>query len=170
MGSRRHVGWYAAFALVPGLAAVACGDVVCGDHKRSQRATAPRIEEVALAGHIQGDPWSPVFALSFHDSDGDLAAGGGQVYSGSSTKPNDLPLADLFDDGGIDRGATRGILGLALIFSDSVDTGDRAELGFQLLDGSGQRSNCYTVDLLFSVQHAAGEVFPIVSVEQSLDP
>ena len=63
-----------------------------------------------------------------------------------------VELIDLFKGADVDAGAKSGELAVPLRFSENVEDGANATLGVQLVDDEGNRSNCYSLDLEFTVK------------------
>ena len=142
-------------ALLAAVLLAGCGAHAC-PRPGSGAATAPVIDQVTvLRDAVPGDPWELVFEAAFRDADGDLGQGVADVYLDESSKPIELELLDLFRASAVALDSPGGTLTIPLRFSSNVDNGDKVRLGLQLVDEAGQRSNCYALDLDFTVTSLA---------------
>ena len=62
-----------------------------------------------------------------------------------------LNLKDVFRQSGVASNAQSGRIAFPLRFKDSIRDGQKVALGVQVVDQSNLKSNCYSIDLEFSV-------------------
>jgi hypothetical protein len=138
-------------------AAAGCGENSCADVEASDASAAPEVVGVKLLEDaVPGDPWELVFVTRFRDSDGDLGNGRADVYLNDDAPPAiKLPMRDIFRQSALSLGAESGVLTLPLRFSDTVPNGASVQMGLMLVDNAGHKSNCYSMDLKFTVQPVA---------------
>jgi hypothetical protein len=122
-----------------------------GLHPATEDRNAPVLVHVELVEQQVQSPWTLLMALDFTDRDGDLADGNVLVYVGAST-PVVLPLRDAFSTSELSPNATSGRIGLPLFVNQGAVPGDTVlRLGFQLQDARQHYSNCYALDLFYTV-------------------
>jgi hypothetical protein len=133
----------------------ACSDDHCAE-EASGATSAPVLEAFDLLEQLEGDPWTLIFAATFSDADGDLAAGHAELSVNGRASGNQLPLGDIFRQSGLPASARSGRIAFPLRFEDTVEDGAQVWLGMQLVDGARQRSNCAALELGFAVEPVAG--------------
>ncbi len=133
------------------LLCTACDDEHCAE-EQSASDGAPSIEDFELIGQLDGDPWTLIFASSFSDSDGDLAAGAAELHLNGERSGSSVELFDVFRSSGVPATAQTGRIAFPLRFSDSVQDDAEVWLGLQFLDARQQRSNCAALQLHFDVR------------------
>ena len=144
--------FFAAILVAVCLFSTGCGDSACEGFERSATDNAPAITELRLVSQLSGDPWTTIFGVGFTDSNGDLGSGDGHAeFFLNSKSAASVGLTDLFQGGGVEAAARSGELAVPLRFSENVENGASATLGVQLVDDAGNRSNCYSLDLDFTV-------------------
>ena len=141
------------FVAVLGSSALGCGtDAVCASEGDSGVDGAPRLTDFALAGQLEGDPWTIILSADFEDSDGNLGPDGDvELFLGGNFQAPALPVIDAMNAAQVAPDANSGRLAMPVRFSEGVSNGSTAILGIQVVDGSGLRSNCLGVELEFSV-------------------
>ncbi len=147
--------WTVAFVATLALAA-GCGSP-CGDYAASDADNAPRLVGMKLVQRaVPSDPWQLVFVLDFRDKDGDLSGGFAQVFLNGKRHESTVALLEIFRQSALANDATSGQLTLPLRFDESsVSDGAKVELAVQVVDSATLRSNCYSMDLEFSVKTAS---------------
>ncbi len=139
-----------------GLSLGACPGRICGDNEPTDDVNTPVVDNFWVPdSQIPGDPWTVLFGVDFTDPDGDLSAGVAEFFLNSGTSPAVQILSDAFRQSGVTLDETLGTAWMALRFSDTMDDGTNVRLGLQLVDGAGNRSNCYTLELKFDVTPVA---------------
>jgi hypothetical protein len=133
------------------LLAAGCDDEHCAE-AMSETDSAPVIETFELIGQLDNDPWTRIFATSFSDGNGDVGDGLAEFHLNGVKSGSSLELFEVFRSSGVPSGARSGRIAFPLRFSDTVQDGDEAWLGLQLLDASEQRSNCSALRLHFDVR------------------
>lgn len=134
-------------ALLPG-----CGFDACGDAVESTASTAPRLENLRFANQLDGDPWTLVFGAQFVDVDGDLQPGTAEFHLNGATEPSgSFPLESIFRQSALPASAQGGELALTLRLVSPVSDGSDLRVGLRLIDAAGQASNCFPVEVEFSV-------------------
>lgn len=149
---RRRRAW----AVVPLgllLGPTACGGIECRGDAVPVRADAPLILGMGVASQVPSDPWRVVLATDFVDWSGDLSGGNAELYTNHSPAvSNTYALTTLFmSSGGVPSDATSGRFALPVRFAPNTVDGASLHLGTQLVDAAGHRSNCYVLDLTFSL-------------------
>jgi len=131
---------------------IGCDRPTClGLHPASDDRNAPELVHMELLEQSVQSPWTLLMALDFTDRDGDLGDGNVLIYVGAST-PVTLPLADAFRTSELSSDATSGRIGLPLFVNQGAVPGDTVlRLGFQLEDARQHYSNCYAMDLFYTV-------------------
>ncbi|MEO1484032.1 MAG: hypothetical protein AAFU77_18125, partial [Myxococcota bacterium] len=130
----------------------ACGFDACGEAAESTASTAPRLENLRFANQLDGDPWTLVFGAQFTDVDGDLQPGFAEFHLNGATEPSGrFPLESVFRQSALPPDAQGGELALTLRLVRPVDDGSDLRVGLRLIDSAGQPSNCYPVEVEFSV-------------------
>ena len=131
----------------------ACQPAACDDVPYTPQPQGPEIRNLTLLRQNHpDDPWSLVFALDFSDPQG--AVGGGDVHMYVGGKNTTFPLLDYFEQSEVAFDATAGTVAIPLHFSDSVRDASTVPLGMQLVNALALRSNCYALDLKFTVRKA----------------
>lgn len=141
------------FALVWAcLALAACDRPTClGMHPLSDDRNAPSIVHIGLVEQQVQSPWTLLLEVDFTDRDGDVGDGNMLVFVGASS-PVTMPLGEAFATSELDAKATSGRFGLALFVGQGAVPGDTVlRLGFQLQDAHEHYSNCYAMDLFYTV-------------------
>lgn len=134
----------------------ACGFDACGAAAESAAGTAPRVENLRLANQLDGDPSTLVFAARFTDADGDLRDGLAAFHLNGGTDPEvEFSLADVYRQSALSADARGGELALTLRLVQAVDDGSNLRIGLRLIDEAGQPSNCFPLEIEFSVVEAA---------------
>ena len=148
--------------LLGAIVLASCGQDACPNASASSDAAgAPRIEKLWLIDHaMPDDPWALVLALTFRDSKGDLSNGSVSVYVNGHDTPAKLDLLASFRDSALAEDSAAGTLTLPAIRISNVSNGDSVRLGARLTDASGLQSNCYSLDLDFSVTAAVNRLPP----------
>jgi hypothetical protein len=137
-------------------AGVGCGDAHCGGKAGSNGDRAPVIEKFfVLDQQVPGDPWTVLYGVDFTAPEGTLGNGQAEFFLNNDNTPTTQELADAFRQSGVALTETTGSLWMALRFASDVKDGTKVRLGLQLVDPAGDRSNCYTLDLEFSVSPVA---------------
>ena len=140
-------------AVLVSVSAAGCGDSACEGFERSVTDEAPSITKMRLVSQLSGDPWTSIFGVGFTDADGDLGVGKAHAeFFLNSKSAATVQLIELFQGGGLEPAAKGGELAIPLRFSETVENGAAATLGVQLVDDDGNRSNCYSLDLNFTVK------------------
>ncbi len=139
-----------------GLALSACGFDPCGDAPEATSDDAPVLVDVELANQLEGDPATLVFAAEFSDSDGNVGIGDALVHLNGATDPSlSVELPDVFRQSALAADARTGLLSLTLRLTEVVDDGSDLRVGLRLVDGDDQASNCFPVEVEFSVTELA---------------
>lgn len=142
--------------LAVGLSLSACGFDPCGDAPEATGGNAPVLVDVELANQLEGDPSTLVFAAEFSDSDGNVGTGDALVHLNGATDPSlSVALPDVFRQSALAVDARAGLLSLTLRLTEVVDDGSDLRVGLRLVDGDGQASNCFPVEVEFSVTEIA---------------
>ncbi len=114
---------------------------------------APEVVNFDLFGQLDGDPWTLIFEIQFTDANGDLGGGRAEFFTQGSRSGGDVELNRPFLQAGLDLSAREGTIGIPLRFGEGgVNDGDSTRLGVQLVDLNGDRSNCFSLRLDFSVR------------------
>ncbi|MEO0812235.1 MAG: hypothetical protein AAFY60_05170, partial [Myxococcota bacterium] len=109
-----------------------------------------------LSNQLEGDPSTLVFGARFTDADGDLRNGQALFHLNGSGSPNvTFPLADIYRQSALPDGAMGGELALTLRLVADVRDGQTLEIGLRLQDEAEQTSNCFPLEIEFSVASAA---------------
>lgn len=134
------------------LSTAACDRPTClGMHPLSTNRNAPSLVHVALVEQQVQSPWTLLLAVDFLDRDGDVGNGNMLVFVGASS-PVTIPLAEAFATSELNPAATSGRFGLPLFVGQGAVPGDTVlRLGFQLQDEREHYSNCYAMDLFYTV-------------------
>ncbi len=140
--------------VLAGLLGAGCDPPYCGPATDVELVDdSPRIGDMrVLNDAVPGDPWEIIFVAEFSDDDGDLEGGVARVYLNGEDEPIELDLFDVFRQGGLPPTAREGTLAMPLRFADTVPDGADVRVGTQLVDDEKHRSNCYGLDLEFSVE------------------
>ncbi|MBI3179410.1 MAG: hypothetical protein HYZ27_07090 [Deltaproteobacteria bacterium] len=137
----------------------ACEREPCDGAERDDSRNAPWVNDFyVLDQQVPGDPWSVLVGVEFEDADGDLAAGWIKFMLNSNDEPVEQELAGVFRQSGLAADATAGAFWTNIRFADTLRDNTRAKLGMQVVDGAGNHSNCYTLDLRFDVTLVARAV------------
>ncbi len=130
----------------------ACEAEPCDDLERDETGDAPLVNDFyVLDAAVPGDPWSVLVAVEFEDDDGDLGQGVIKFLLNSGDEPVEQELTGVFRQSGLALDATSGALWTNIRFADTLRDNTRAKLGMQVVDGAGNHSNCYTLELRFDV-------------------
>ncbi len=136
--------------------AVACGFDACGSAAESTAGTAPKVEDLRLASQLDGDPATLVFGARFTDADGNLRDGRAAFHLNGSSNPDvEFALSEVFRQSALPVDARGGELALTLRLVQAVDDDSDLRLGLRLIDEAEQPSNCYPLELEFTVADAA---------------
>ena len=129
----------------------ACHGPECDGSTPPQDPNAPMIVAMRLDSQVPSDPWRIILATDWVDNDGDLGTGVVNFYANYNTTPGSSPpLNKLFEaTGGASLTDHYGRLALPLRFPDTTPSDSSLHLGTQFVDGAGNKSNCYTIDLSF---------------------
>lgn len=130
----------------------ACGENACEGFEASQSNDSPQITKLRLVNQLPGDPWTAIFGLEFTDTNGDLGLGSSHAeffLNGKSAAKVNLPA--FFKGSSVPPNATSGELAVPLRFGETVKDGTIGILGVQLIDTQSHRSNCYALELDFTV-------------------
>lgn len=136
-----------------GVAGAGCGGPQCQGAPVELGPHAPMIAGMTLLSSIPSDPWRLILAVDFIDYDGDLGGGTAQVFANGEGAPSSQPdLAPLFSaSGGVPLNATSGSFALPLRVANTTPDGARLQVMVRLVDSGGNRSNCYRLELGFSL-------------------
>ncbi|MBI4817192.1 MAG: hypothetical protein HY791_13095 [Deltaproteobacteria bacterium] len=138
--------WFLVAARV-GTAWVVAG--ACAPSADDWPAGRPRLDALEYLQQTPGDPSGLEFHFAFVDDDGDLGAGKVVLIVDGDVKA-DLPMAGVFgaQSPAIDSNATSGEVDIVVHLDSAAEAGQEFEIGFELEDGAGQRSNRPTVTLV----------------------
>tara|TARA_Y100001934_G_C12292785_1_gene745725 strand:- start:12 stop:500 length:489 start_codon:yes stop_codon:yes gene_type:complete len=136
-----------------------CGEEIrCNGFLASESTNAPEITRIEKLKQMPGDPWTIIMSLYFIDRDGDLASGDGDdtgvmnFFLNGGLEASAQSMETVFEQSALGSGETNGNAWFAIRFDDaSTPDGARVNFETQLVDGSGNRSNCYVVNLTFDV-------------------
>lgn len=144
-------------AALTATALLGCDRPGCDGKDYVAEPNAPVVTKLELVQQLteRGDPWTLVFGVQFTDANGDVGAGKAEVFLNGSTTPTILALSDDFGHSNVDLQAKSGRIAIPLRFNDSVQDASTVRFGLQLVDAAQLRSNCYSLDLSFTVKPAA---------------
>jgi len=134
----------------------ACGDgdndaACAGKTQSADGSVMPWVSRFRLASQLPGDPWTLVFGISFTDGDGDLGDTGAAEFFVNGYSTTTVDLGQVFALSGVETDARAGEIAVPLRFPDDTSDGSRVRIAVQLLDAAQRRSNCYSLDMNFSV-------------------
>jgi hypothetical protein len=139
-------------------ALVSCNRAPCaGLHAQSDDPDAPTLTYVEMLPSQPNNPWGLVFGLSFEGGAGKVSDGNLLLYAGADM-PNTLALQDAFAASALDFGATAGRIAVPLALAQGGVKDDTVvRLGFQLEDGQGRFSNCFSMDVHIDISNAPAQ-------------
>ena len=136
-----------------------CNRFGCNGQAYEAKAANPLITDMKLVTQEDTDPWYTVFSVTFQAQAADLGTGSAMQYYNANSSPRTTQLTDLLQASNVADGATQGIFYLPVNFNDAIQDGDTVRLGTQLKGGGGGLSNCFELDLIFSVKPVASQMF-----------
>lgn len=149
---RRLLSVFATLALASmGGALQACNRYGCDGQAYEAKASNPLISSMSLVSQQAGNPWYTIFSITFKADAADLGGGTALQYYNANSSPRTTPLASLMEASQLDGNATEGVFFLPVYFNNSIQDGDTVRLGTQLKGAGGGMSNCFEMDLMFSV-------------------
>ncbi|MBN1962314.1 MAG: hypothetical protein JW841_15370 [Deltaproteobacteria bacterium] len=133
---------------------IGCGQDACPPADgQTNTPSSPKIERIWLIDHpMPDDPWAIVLALSFSDKEGDLQNGSATIYLNGDQTPVTLNLLSSFRDNAIDPNSTSGTITLPVIRMSNIYNNQVIRLGVRIIDEQQYQSNCYSIDLKYSVK------------------
>ncbi|MBI2378690.1 MAG: hypothetical protein HYV07_32145 [Deltaproteobacteria bacterium] len=131
------------------LLGLASGLAACGASPEAWPSGRPRIDGLEYLQQTPGDPFGLEFHFSFVDDDGDLGSGTIELFVDDATR-GALSVADVFraQSPSIPSTAVEGDVDIVVHLDSSIESGEEIEVGFELLDAGGRRSNRPTVTLV----------------------
>ena len=110
----------------------------------------PLVTAFDFKRQFPSDPYTAVFGFQFQSQNNGMAGGTAEFYVGDSQTPVKVKMSELMSASGLNKASRAGEVGAALRFSrDNLSDGQLVDMRLQLLDDTGQRSNCARVSLLF---------------------
>lgn len=149
------MNWLAALIITVAVASAACNRPGCSGASYDPKPHDPVITQMSYMGQEEDNPWTVLLALNFTSPLGNLGNGEVKFYANSQSPSSPMDLSTYFNASNVSLDATSGLIAIPLPFAQvGFDYDATVRLGTEVVDADNRPSNCYTMDLNFTLSLA----------------